>query len=123
MVDLTSTDIEILRATSVDGQETSTGQALIQCELLSKPPMSSELRDVFSPVLLDVFHRMWRPYVPTQCELPFQPPVPGDEIGDVYSPLLGDVFHALWRPSLRAPNRTEAYHKNSTVPENEAGVL
>ena len=68
MMNLTSSDIEMLRATTIEGELTSTGRLPLQCEWLSQPPSPDEIQDVYSPLLGDIFHAMQRPYVPTKHE-------------------------------------------------------
>eukprot|EP00956_Cyclotella_meneghiniana_P003609 scaffold4428_cov57-Cyclotella_meneghiniana.AAC.1 len=66
-IDLTSSDIETLRACAVEGQST-TNRTPLQCEFLQQPPKADDIEDVFSPLLGDVFHAMQRPYVPVKHE-------------------------------------------------------
>jgi hypothetical protein len=67
MMDLTSGDIELLRASTVEGQVVD-GRTPLQCQQLPEPPRLNEIEDVFSPLLGDVFHAMQRPYVPVKHE-------------------------------------------------------
>ena len=68
MIDLTSNDIELLRASILEGGEAMTGRMPLNCAWLPDPPSPDEIFDVFSPVLGDVFHAMQRPYVPVKHE-------------------------------------------------------
>eukprot|EP00956_Cyclotella_meneghiniana_P034536 scaffold105890_cov72-Cyclotella_meneghiniana.AAC.1 len=67
LVDLNSSDIEMLRACAIEGRSMGTRRPL-QCEWLSDSPLADEIQDVYSPLLGDVFHAMQRPYVPVKHE-------------------------------------------------------
>jgi hypothetical protein len=67
-MNLTSDDIELLRASIVEGETTMFGRTPLRCEHLPDPPKPSEIRDIYSPLLGDVFHAMNRPRVPVKHE-------------------------------------------------------
>ena len=68
MASLTSKDIEMLRASTFAGAEATAGRLPLVCDGLDDPPQPGTIRDVFSPVLGDVYHGMDRPYVPVKHE-------------------------------------------------------
>ena len=69
MPNLTSNDISILRASIVECEESATGRTPLQCKGLADPPKPGDIRDVFSPILGDLYHAMNRPYVSTNHEV------------------------------------------------------
>ena len=68
MMDLTSEDVELLRAAVFEAQETTNGKAPLQCDGLDDPPKPKLIEDKFSAVLGDVFHAMDRAKVPVKHE-------------------------------------------------------
>jgi hypothetical protein len=67
-IDLTLDDIELLRASAVEGEFVSGDRIPLHCEWLPDAPSPNEICDVYSPQLGDVFHAMNRPYVPINHE-------------------------------------------------------
>ena len=68
MAQLSSHNIEFQRASVLEGEEAATGRIPLQCDTLPDPPTPSEIQDVFSPLLGDIFHAMNRAYVPIKHE-------------------------------------------------------
>lgn len=68
MIDLTAADIELLRASAVEGEPIQGSQTPLQCEWLPDAPAPNQIQDIYSPLLGDVFHATQRSYVPIHHE-------------------------------------------------------
>ena len=66
--DLTTEDIEYIRASFVESLETSTGRTPLQCENIDDQLSIDDIEDDFYWVVGDVFHAMDRSEVPTKHE-------------------------------------------------------
>ena len=63
---LTSEEIEMLRASILEGEQVQHGRVPLKCSGLDNPPKPKEIQSIFSPVLGDPFHAMDRAYVPVK---------------------------------------------------------
>ncbi len=68
MKKLSSNDIEHLRATIFESQQSEKGKTPLKCDGLDDPPNPETIQDKFSAVLGDVFHAMDRAKVPIKHE-------------------------------------------------------
>lgn len=66
--DLTSEDIEMIRAAAMSSVRAQAGNNLLKSSHLMDAPDPSDIKDVFSSVLGDPFHAMDRPKIPTKHE-------------------------------------------------------
>jgi hypothetical protein len=90
MRDLTSEDIELLRAAVFEAKETEMGKAPLRCEGLDDAPSPETIQDKFSATLGDVFHAMDRAKVPIK-----------HEAKKAYFVALRDAF-LVWNPKKMA---------------------
>jgi len=66
--DLTSEDIEHLKAITILSEAAAENRVVLKCEGLDDPPQASEIKDVFSSILGDGFHYIDRSKIPVKHE-------------------------------------------------------
>jgi len=66
MISVTEDDITYLQAAILESEQCRTGKTPIPCDQLGDPPRPSDIADIFSSVLGDIFHAMDRPKVPVK---------------------------------------------------------
>ena len=66
--ELTSEDIELLRASQIESHGNPTGRTPLCCDGLDDAPTPGKIVDVFCCVIGDIFHAMDRPKVPVKHE-------------------------------------------------------